>query len=126
MRPRRYRPKARFLPNYANLITKDWQIGGFALYQSGAYLTPPASPPLNFLTSEDIRVAGQPLYNVDVNNIHSYNPGSQQVLNPAAWQILSAPSRAALPAGSITQSAQARSETPSASVRYEPPSGTAS
>jgi len=46
-------------------------------------------------------------------------------LNPAAWQILSAHSRAALPAGSITQSAQARSETPSASVRYEPTSGTA-
>jgi len=78
-------PKAAFLPNYANLLIKDWQIGGFALYQSGAYLTPPASPTLNFLSSEDVRVAGQPLYNVDINNIHSYNPGRQQVLNPAAW-----------------------------------------
>ena len=78
-------PKAGFLPRYANLITRDWQIGGYALYQSGQYLTPPASPTLNFLTSEDVRVAGQPLYNVDINNIHSYNPGTQQVLNPLAW-----------------------------------------
>jgi hypothetical protein len=25
------------------------------------------------------------LYNVDINNIHSYNPSSVQVLNPNAW-----------------------------------------
>jgi hypothetical protein len=47
-------------------------------------------------------------------------------LNPAAWQILSAHSRAGLPAGSITQSAQARSQTCSASVGCEPGGGTAS
>ena len=42
-------------------------------------------PHLNFLTSEDVRVAGQPLYNVNINNIHSYNPATTQVLNPLAW-----------------------------------------
>jgi hypothetical protein len=78
--------RASYLPRYLNLLTKDWQIGWFATYQSGAFLAPPTSPTLNFLASEDIRVPGQPLYLVNINNIHSYNPGSQQVLNPAAWQ----------------------------------------
>jgi hypothetical protein len=78
-------PKASFLPKYANAIIKDWQVGGFANYQSGAFLTPPISPTANFLPSEDIRVAGQPLYNVNINDIHSYNPYYQQVLNPNAW-----------------------------------------
>jgi hypothetical protein len=78
-------PKASFFPKWANAITHDWQIGGYALYQSGAYLTPPASPTANFLSSEDIRVLAQPLYTVDINDIHSYNPGTQQVLNPNAW-----------------------------------------
>ncbi len=78
-------PKAPFLNNWENQITRGWQIGGFAIYQSGAYLVPPASPTLNFLTSEDTLVSGQPLYNVNINNIHSYNPATTQVLNPAAW-----------------------------------------
>jgi hypothetical protein len=78
-------PKAAFLNKIENALVADWQIGGYTLYQSGQYLTPPSSPTLNFLASEDIRVPGQPLYNVDINNIHSYNPGSQQVLNKDAW-----------------------------------------
>jgi hypothetical protein len=78
-------PKAPFLNRIENAITTGWQIGGYMLYQSGQYLTPPASPTANFLTSEDARVPGQPLYNVDTNNIHSYNPATTQVLNPAAW-----------------------------------------
>jgi len=78
-------PKAPFLNKIGNTIIADWQIGGFAIYQSGQYLTPPTSPTANFLASEDVRVPGQPLYNVDINNIHSYNPGTQQVLNPLAW-----------------------------------------
>ncbi|MEP6962916.1 MAG: hypothetical protein ABI995_12615, partial [Acidobacteriota bacterium] len=78
-------PKAAFLNRMENAIIKDWQIGGYATYQSGQYLTPPASPTANFLTSEDVRVPGQPLYNVDINNIHSYNPSTVQVLNPNAW-----------------------------------------
>jgi Carboxypeptidase regulatory-like domain len=80
-------PKASFLNKIENAITSGWQIGGYALYQSGQYLTPPSSPTLNFLTSEDLRVAGQPLYNVNINNIHSYNPGTTQVLNPLAWTV---------------------------------------
>jgi len=78
-------PKVPRLHKIGNAILADWQIGGFAIYQSGQFLTPPTSPTANFLTSEDIRVPGVPLYNVDINNIHSYNPGSQQVLNPGAW-----------------------------------------
>ncbi len=78
-------PKAEFLNKWENQITRGWQIGGYALYQSGAFLVPPASPTLNFLTSEDTLVPGQPLYNVNINNIHSYNPATTQVLNPAAW-----------------------------------------
>jgi hypothetical protein len=54
-------PGASWEPRWANLITKDWQIGGYANYQSGMFLTPPSSPNANFLSSEDIRVPGQPL-----------------------------------------------------------------
>ena len=89
-------PKASFLNNWENQITRGWQIGGYALYQSGAFLTPPASPTANFLTSEDTLVAGQPLYNVNINNIHSYNPATTQVLNPAAWAAC--PTNATCPA----------------------------
>jgi hypothetical protein len=78
-------PKASFLNRWENLITAGWQIGGYALYSSGQYLTPPASPTANFLSSEETLVPGQPLYNVDMNNIHSYNLGTTQVLNPNAW-----------------------------------------
>ena len=78
-------PKASFLNKTANLVLADWQIGGFAIYQSGQFLSPPASPTANFLSSLDVRVPGQPLYNVNINDIHSYNPAAQQVLNPNAW-----------------------------------------
>jgi hypothetical protein len=78
-------PKAAFLPKYANQITKDWQVGFYATYQSGAFLTPPVSPTANQLTSEDIRNPGVPLYLKDINNIHGYNPYTDIVLNPAAW-----------------------------------------
>jgi hypothetical protein len=78
-------PRAAFFNKLENAIATGWQIGGYYLYQSGQYLTPPASPTLNFLPSEDVRIPGAPLYNVDLNNIHSYNPAIQQVLNPAAW-----------------------------------------
>jgi hypothetical protein len=68
----------------ANTAIKDWQVGFFAQYQSGQFLLPPVSPTANYLPSEDVRT-GQPLYLVNINNIHSYNPETQQVLNPAAW-----------------------------------------
>jgi hypothetical protein len=79
--------RATFLPRYANLITKDWQIAFSANYQSGAFLAPPTSPTLNFLPSEDVRVPGQPLYTpgVNINNLGTYNPYYTQVLNPNAW-----------------------------------------
>ncbi len=81
-------PKASFFPKWANQITKDWQIGWFANYQSGAFLAPPTSVVnLNYQTSEDVRVPGQPLYTAGVNpnNQSTYNPWFTQVLNPAAW-----------------------------------------
>jgi hypothetical protein len=81
-------PKADFLPRFVNALSRDWQLGWYASYQTGTYLTPPASPTLNFLSSEDIRVPGAPLYTpgVDLNNHSTFNPYYTQVLNPAAWQ----------------------------------------
>jgi hypothetical protein len=81
-------PKASFFPKYVNTVTKDWQLGWFATYQSGAFLVPPSSTVNpNYLTSEDVRVAGQPLYTpgVNINNLTTYNPYYTQVLNPNAW-----------------------------------------
>jgi hypothetical protein len=75
--------KAEFLPKYVNIVTKDWQFGFFANYQSGRFLTPPSSTTLNYLTSQDTRT-GQPLYLKDLNN-KSINPYTDVVLNPAAW-----------------------------------------
>ena len=82
--------KFAILPKFANEITKDWEVGFFAAYQSGIFLTPPNSTTANFLSSQDVRVAGQPLYLKDINNIHSYNPYTDIVLNPAAWTQLPA------------------------------------
>jgi len=78
-------PRFNFLPKYANVATKDWQFGFFAQYQSGTFLLPPVSNVnAEFLGSEDVRT-GQPLYLKDINDIHSYNPYTDIVLNPAAW-----------------------------------------
>ncbi len=79
-------PKFGFLPNIPNQIVHDWEFGFFANYQSGIFLTPPASPTANFLNAEDFRVKGQPLYLKDINNLHGLNLYSDVVLNPAAWQ----------------------------------------
>jgi Carboxypeptidase regulatory-like domain len=80
-------PKASFLPRYINALSKDWQLGWYARYQTAAYLTPPTSPTANFLSSEDIRVPGQSLYTpgVDLNDYSSFNANYTQVLNPKAW-----------------------------------------
>lgn len=80
--------KAEFLnkAKFVNTLWKDWQIGAFAQYQSASFLTPPNSPTSNFLTSQEVRVAGQPLYLKDVNG--QLNPYTDQILNPAAWQAL--------------------------------------
>jgi hypothetical protein len=81
-------PKASFLPRFVNVLSSDWQLGWYSSYQSGSYLTPPTSPTLNFLPSEDIRVPGQPLYTpgVNINDHSTFNPYTTQVLNPKAWQ----------------------------------------
>ncbi len=76
--------KYSLLPKYVNAVTKDWEVGFFAIYQSGIFLTPPTGTNPNFLTSEDVRT-GAPLYLQDINNIHSYSPLTNVVLNPAAW-----------------------------------------
>jgi hypothetical protein len=74
---------------FANTILKDWQVGFFATYQSGTFLTPPGSTTANLFTSEQVRVPGVPLYLKNVNDIHNYNPYYDQILNPAAWQQVS-------------------------------------
>jgi hypothetical protein len=73
---------------FANTILKDWQVGFFGSYQSGIFLTPPTSAAVNLLGAEEIRIPGVPLYLKDINDIHSYNPYYDQVLNPAAWQVV--------------------------------------
>jgi hypothetical protein len=82
-------PGASFIPTKGGLhwLAKDWQIGWFANYQSGQFLAPPSSPTLNILPSEEIRVAGEPLYTqgVNINDHGSFSPLTTQVLNPAAW-----------------------------------------
>ncbi len=80
-------PKIGYLNKFkgANVVVSDWQFGFFAQYQSGIFLTPPTSTTANFLTSEEIRNPGVPLYLKDINNIHGYNPYYDQVLNPAAF-----------------------------------------
>ena len=81
-------PKAEFLDKvkFANAIVKDWQIGGYATYESAPFLTNPSSPTANFLGSQEQYVAGQPLYNVaNINDIHNVNPLTQVILNPNAW-----------------------------------------
>lgn len=81
-------PKASFLPKFVNALSSDWQLGWFSSYQSGTYLTPPTSPTLNYLPSQEIRVPGQPLYapGVNINDHSTFNPYYTQVLNPKAWQ----------------------------------------
>ncbi len=78
-------PRFAALGKVVNVLVRDWQVGFFAQYQSGQFLTPPISPTANFLASEDVRVPGQPLYLKSINDIHSYNPYSDIILNPAAW-----------------------------------------
>ncbi len=75
------------LGKYGDLLTRDWEIGMFATYQSGTFLSPPNSTTANYLASQDTRVPGQPLYLVkNINDIHTWNPFTDQILNPAAWQ----------------------------------------
>ncbi len=83
-------PQADFLNGVkgANWLLKDWQIGAFAQYQSAPFLVAPANTTANFLTSEETRIPGQPLYLTNING--QINPYSQQILNPAAWAVVPA------------------------------------
>jgi hypothetical protein len=69
---------------------RDWQLGGFFQYASGALIPPPvanASPTitaLNFQNTVQNRVPGVPLFTQDLN-CHCFDPSYNFVLNPAAW-----------------------------------------
>jgi len=69
---------------------RDWQLGGFLQYASGALIPPPvanASPTittLDFQNTVQNRVPGVPLFTQDLN-CHCFDPGTTFVLNPAAW-----------------------------------------
>jgi hypothetical protein len=69
---------------------RDWQIGGFFQYASGALVAPPAattSPSMGNLIFENTvqnRVPGVPLYLQDLN-CHCFDPSTTFALNPAAW-----------------------------------------
>jgi len=84
----------------ASWVTKDWTLGVFLRYQSGAVI-PTASSNNNFLnqmqrgaannpalwgggTTFQNLVPGQPLFLQDPN-CHCFDPTKQLVLNPAAW-----------------------------------------
>ena len=84
----------------ASWVTKDWTLGVFLRYQSGAVL-PTASSNNNFLnqmqrglannpalwgggTTFQNLVPGQPFFLQDPN-CHCFDPTKQLVLNPAAW-----------------------------------------
>src|SRR5262249_37380636 len=81
-------PKFSTLPKIANTLVKDWQVGWFSEYKSGAFLAPPLSTTANYLPSEMVRVPGQPLYTSggDLNDPGTYNPYYTQDLNPNPWK----------------------------------------
>ena len=68
---------------------RDWTLGAVLQYGSGLPIQAPASPGNNnsstlLRSTYATRVAGVPLYLVDMN-CHCYDPSKTQVLNPAAW-----------------------------------------
>lgn len=76
-------------PKPVSWLLKDWSVGTLLIYGSGLPIpTPVATTSIaNQLFENTVmnRVAGQPLYNVDIN-CHCYNPGTTLVLNKNAWQ----------------------------------------
>jgi Carboxypeptidase regulatory-like domain/TonB dependent receptor len=76
-------------------VVRDWQLGWLLRYQSGALIQTP-SPTTNTLASVLQRTGGfNPSYNLDNPtgaqrllvdpNSKSFDPTTQQLLNPAAW-----------------------------------------
>jgi hypothetical protein len=89
-------PKAEYFADHAkfvNTIIKDWQISGFANYQSAGFLAIPGTPNTEFLGTQDIYNKGVPLYlnpktGAPTNNNPlngNFNPWTDLLLNPAAW-----------------------------------------
>jgi hypothetical protein len=74
----------------ASWIARDWTIGGFFNYASGALIPPPlanASPTLSnviFESTVQDRVPGVPLFTHNLN-CGCFDPSRVFVLNPAAW-----------------------------------------
>jgi hypothetical protein len=71
-----------------SLAFSGWQIGTLLQYGSGLPIEAPAATTslVNQLFQPTVanRVAGQPLYNVDIN-CHCYDPSTTFILNPKAW-----------------------------------------
>jgi len=73
-----------------SFVARDWQIGAFFQYSSGALIPPPAassSPSLSNLIFQNTvmdRVPGVPLFLQNLN-CKCFNPSTTFVLNPAAW-----------------------------------------
>jgi hypothetical protein len=69
---------------------RDWVIGGFFQYASALPFAPPVAttnPVLGnivFQNTFQTRVAGEPLFNQDLN-CHCFDPNTTFVLNPKAW-----------------------------------------
>jgi hypothetical protein len=83
------------IPNFIqtkglSFAVRDWQLGSFLQYSSGLPIAAPQSTAtpltsaLMFQGTSMNRVAGEPLYNVDLN-CHCYDPNSTFVFNPKAW-----------------------------------------
>jgi hypothetical protein len=73
----------------ANIAVSDWTIGLVASYGSGQPIAVPNNISNNnnstiLRTTWSTRVAGEPLYLVDIN-CHCYDPARTVVLNPDAW-----------------------------------------
>ena len=73
---------------FVSEIVKGWTIASFIAYGSGLPLPVPASNNnlgnQIFQTTFANRVAGEPLYTVDLN-CHCFDPSNTFVLNPKAW-----------------------------------------
>ncbi len=71
-----------------SFVTRDWNFGLLLQYRSGLPIRAPNAT--NVLSTALFRgtfanrVAGQPLFNVDLN-CHCYDPNTTFVLNPKAW-----------------------------------------
>ena len=76
--------------NFTKAVLANWTVGSMLQYISGSLLAaPPSNNSLgNYLpgeSSRQFRVSGQPLF-LKNPNCGCYDPTTQTILNPAAWQ----------------------------------------